>query len=432
MEAWKQSVSSMASQPEVVDFGAKLFELTVVTGRPVPSYQFKKFKLKKKEKYLLEVTVGDEGPVEGGWGDTFHEAEQQAAMVWLAKYQPNWKYKLDTSNDRDPANKGMAASLYSHCERGNVDGVKTALRRGEDVNRIWQHGACGSPKCTKDPYCDFKATPLQGAIKFNHTDVINLLLQEPDINLNLVTGHNYTALNMACWLNKPSIVKQLLKVPGIDPNISNAFGRSPLLEAYFEQNQDCVKELLEVDGVNLPESLKEENGKPFDPWFRKMLIQARKRQEKEKREKQRAMERAKDAIEIERQPQENVVENEREAKEDESDMLIQAKLQQGTSNPDEIEDEAQAKKNMIEAGDQREIERLKDPDGAEENVSESEHRQGQPLTLVPFGRVQALIAKVLPNLTACYLDDCTLSKEQEELQAAIQNLAQLRIMLREG
>ena len=74
--------------------------------------------------------------MEGGWADTFAEAEQQAAMVWLAKYQPNWEYKLNPSNNQDPANKGMTDTLYSHCESGNVDGVKAALRRGEDVNRI--------------------------------------------------------------------------------------------------------------------------------------------------------------------------------------------------------------------------------------------------------------------------------------------------------
>jgi len=175
-------------------------------------------------------------------------------------------------------------------------------------------------------------------------------------------------------------------------------------------------------------------GNPLTLGFAKCSSRQEKGRRIKKREKQRATERTKDAIEIERQPAENVVENEREAKEDGSDMLIQAKLQQGTTNPDEIEDEAQAEKNMIEAGDQRKIERLKDPDGAEENMSESGHRQGQPLTLIPFGLVQGLVAgsQVLPNLTACYPDDCTLLKEQEELQEAIQNLAQLRIMLREG
>ena len=41
----------------------------------VPSYQF------KKDKYALEMTVGDEGPVEGGWG------EQQAGWLNTSNHQ---------------------------------------------------------------------------------------------------------------------------------------------------------------------------------------------------------------------------------------------------------------------------------------------------------------------------------------------------------
>ena len=46
-------------------------------------------------------------------------------------------------------------------------------------------GPVASPFCTKDPFCDFKATPLQGAIKFGHTEVIALLLEQPNINVNV-------------------------------------------------------------------------------------------------------------------------------------------------------------------------------------------------------------------------------------------------------
>ena len=202
------------------DFGEKLFTLSIVTSRPAPSYKIER----KKEKYRVLATVGDEGPCEGGWCDTFEEAEQTAALHWLIKYQPNWKYKLDTYEDGDPESKKITASLYSHCEHGNVEGVKAALRRGEDVNSTWQHGACGNPRCTQDPKCDFKATPLQGAIKGNRTDVITLLLQESNIDLNLTTFHKYTALNLACWLDRSSIVRQLLNASGIDPNIPNEWG----------------------------------------------------------------------------------------------------------------------------------------------------------------------------------------------------------------
>ena len=437
-----------ASRPEVVHFGEKFFAVSIVTGRPVPSYKIKR----RRGKYAVEATIGDEGPVEGGWYDTVDEAEQKAAKAWLAKYQPNWRYKLDTYNS-DTSRKPLAswasaslsaASLFTHCESGNVDGVKAALRRGGDVNRIWQHGSCGNLKCPKDPNCDFKRTPLQGAIAYDRTDVINLLLQEPNIDINLTTAHNYTALNTACMINRPNIVRQLLKVPGIDPNIPNAFGRTPLFEAYFHKHQDCAKELLE--GIpNVPwgklASLKV-NGNSFDPWFCNMLIQAGKKQEKEEqKEEQREVERTTDTndIEKEKEPCENVVENDGKAKEDVNGVEMQRDVEQ-TTNSGQIEDEAQVKENVSKAGDQREVERLEGviENGTEESMSDSGHYQGQPLTPLLFGLVHAPAAKIMErvllnndllNLTACYLDDIKLLKEQVELQAAIENLAQLSITL---
>ena len=143
-------------------------------------------------------------------------------------------------------------SLYFHYERGNLEAAKAALQRGEDVNRVWQHGSCGSDNCQLDLVnaCDFKATPLQGAMfASNHTKVISLLLKQPGINLNLQTFHDYTALNMACLINRPHTVRQLLQADGVDPNIPKEFGRSPLMEAYFHKNQDCVKELLESESA---------------------------------------------------------------------------------------------------------------------------------------------------------------------------------------
>ena len=179
-------------------------------------------------------------------------------------------------------------SLYFHCERGNLEAAKAALQRGEDVNRVWQRGSCGNPFCTKDPFCDFKATPLQGAIKFGHTEVIALLLEQPNINVNVQSVYNYTALNLACMAGKTEVVKQLQQAPSIDPNIPNDFGRSPLKEAYVNNHRECVKALLELDQVTLPKTA---NGKPLELWFRKMCIAAR-----HKRERGRDMARQREAV----------------------------------------------------------------------------------------------------------------------------------------
>ena len=141
-------------------------------------------------------------------------------------------------------NPERSMSLYTFCESGDIDGVRAALGRGEDVNRIWQHGDCGNFRCADNPNCDFKALPLQGAIKGNHLDIIALLLQQPSIDVNLRTFVGYTALNMACMVGRTKIVRQLLSFPGVDPDLSNDLGRTPLMEASFRGHSPCVAELV--------------------------------------------------------------------------------------------------------------------------------------------------------------------------------------------
>ena len=78
-------------------------------------------------------------------------------------------------------------------------------------------GPVATPFCTKGPFCDFKATPLQGAIKFGHTEVIALLLEQPNINVNVQSVYNYTALKLACMAGKTEVVKQLQQPPASTP-----------------------------------------------------------------------------------------------------------------------------------------------------------------------------------------------------------------------
>ena len=379
----------MASAPPgYVVLGHMLFELCRATGRPPPSYDIKQ----EKGKYTVDVTVGNEGPVRGSTHVNCMEALEakgKAIMAWIDRFLPDWEEIWDTC-DKD--SKNWPTSLYSYCESGQLDEVKAALRRGEDVNRIWQHGSCGNKGCNMDPICDFKATPLQGAIKMNHTDVISSLLEQPDINLNLTTFNDYTALNQACLMDRPNIVRQLLKVPGIDPNIPNWFGRTPLMEAYLHRHGDCVKELLEMDGVILPEDTRNApDGKRFDPWFRKMLISAKVQREKKVRERneerQRELEQVKDS---------NATGNEAEGDVPEADFEADTEIEK--------------------------------PEETGEIMSEAGEHQGQPLTPLLFGLVWAPSAKAMEDLSnfkslnAFYLDDCTLSRDsQMEVVAAIES-----------
>jgi len=146
------------------------------------------------------------------------------------------------------------------------------------------------------------------------------------------------------------------------------------------------------------------------------------------------VERKKDTSDIE----ETVVRREGEATEGATgEMQMQRKAEQNT-NPDEIEIAAETQGNMNEASDQREFEKLKDSDenGSGENMIESGHHQAQPLSPLLFGlslmhvplaeAMAAVVPNNLLNLAACYLDDFTLLRGHEELQAVIENLTHLR------
>ena len=137
-------------------------------------------------------------------------------------------------------------TLFGLCESGDLQGVKAALKRGEDVNRIWQRGDCGSPTCADRPNCDFKALPLEAAIKGNHTGIVGLLLQQPGIDVNLQIFGGHTPLHMACMFGRTKIVKMLLSFPGIDPHILNEMGRIPLMEAFHHGHKDCLIEMIPV------------------------------------------------------------------------------------------------------------------------------------------------------------------------------------------
>ena len=74
----------------------------------------------------------------------------------------------------------MPIDLRSACKRGNLEAVRAALTRGEDVNR-------------KDRGC----TPLMYAVMYKKNSTVRLLLEQPALDLNLAVGSGYTALHHA-------------------------------------------------------------------------------------------------------------------------------------------------------------------------------------------------------------------------------------------
>ena len=113
--------------------GHILFKVCEASGRPPPSYRF----IKHDGKTRVEVTVGDEGPVQAGPYEHSWQSKGEVIDAWLMKYLPNW-FKLKVWEAIDY--KSQTPTLHSYCRSGQLDKVKVALKRGEDVNRVWQHG----------------------------------------------------------------------------------------------------------------------------------------------------------------------------------------------------------------------------------------------------------------------------------------------------
>jgi len=100
--------------------GHMLFKVCEASGRPPPSYRF----IKHDGKTTVEVTVGDEGPVEAGPYEHSWRSKGEAIDTWLMKYLPSWfELKVWEASDF----KSMTPTLHFYCKSGQVDKVKAAL-----------------------------------------------------------------------------------------------------------------------------------------------------------------------------------------------------------------------------------------------------------------------------------------------------------------
>merc|ERR1711971_1423292 len=128
-------------------------------------------------------------------------------------------------------------SLDEFSEEENLECVKAALQRGDDVN-------------TKDEYGN---TELISAVLFNHNSVVALLLNTPNIDVNIVDRHGESALHWAVneYNEYNETLKLLLNVPNLDVNIVNNSGESALHEAVHRHRNEALKLLLDVPTIDV-------------------------------------------------------------------------------------------------------------------------------------------------------------------------------------
>lgn len=95
-------------------------------------------------------------------------------------------------------------------------------------------------------------TALMQAAFFGHADILEFLLQQPNININAQDHKKYTALSLAASVGRENIMKILLKVHHIDINTQNTItGNTPLIQASKEGHENIVNLLLNIPTINL-------------------------------------------------------------------------------------------------------------------------------------------------------------------------------------
>ena len=131
----------------------------------------------------------------------------------------------------------MPIDLSTACERGNLEAVRAALTRGEDVN-------------SKDDITNW--TPLMNAVMEKKNSTVRLLLEQPALDLNLADNkEGDTALHLAVIIDNVEGVRLLLADPRLDPNQKNNGGDTPVMWAMVLGKVDVLRQLVAHPSVDL-------------------------------------------------------------------------------------------------------------------------------------------------------------------------------------
>ena len=131
-------------------------------------------------------------------------------------------------------------ALWQLCQQGDLEGVKAALARGENVN-----GVDG-----------LNQTGLMLALERGHNSVVHELLHESTIAVNNCNSRCDTALHFASASDNVTGLRMLLGAQAPGPRLTSVqtqgyLGHTPLMRAVMVGKMECVRELVSVEGVDL-------------------------------------------------------------------------------------------------------------------------------------------------------------------------------------
>jgi len=130
----------------------------------------------------------------------------------------------------------MAASLTDQCMNGDIEGARSAIESGADLN-------------VRSP--DGK-TPLMYALWNNQNSVVEMLMQNGNVDVNCEDNEGATALHHAVDVDNGEGARMLLADTRLqDINHKNKRGLTPLMRAVARQKVNCATVLLSDSRVDL-------------------------------------------------------------------------------------------------------------------------------------------------------------------------------------
>ena len=138
--------------------------------------------------------------------------------------------------DVNCVDRGGLTALHMACFKGQ-ESVARALvaARGQDSLNL----------------ASFRAlTPLMTAVLEGNPAVVELLLEQPSLEVNCAGDKGNTALHLACLEGRRGIVHRLLAAPGQQSfNVQNSAGNTPLMCGVKKSHSDVVDLLLAQPAV---------------------------------------------------------------------------------------------------------------------------------------------------------------------------------------
>jgi len=139
-------------------------------------------------------------------------------------------------------------NLCGACSAGDIQTVRDIVNSKEvNINETVYGGS----------------TPLMCAMRYIHTEVVRLLLTQPELQLDKRDSDGETALHMACLDNWNIPVFRMLRqdrrcTPSV-VNIKNNDGWTALMLAVYYGRLEIVKEMEKVEGIDF--DTKDNNGR---------------------------------------------------------------------------------------------------------------------------------------------------------------------------